>query len=1018
MSSAWNVCSSLCTFLLFTALVSAQPSPVFETWKDDPGTYHQPGYPLIFIASFRDAQIGNGGNFGTDVLEAGAPSRGQELWMLLSDGTTERLFPLAGVHDGLVDYPLGPTNGRINGSVTEPSVSINGRRVYFSYFHDALNFPPYCCGTTGHSNFDGWPLGGDLYAIDIGPKIDDPSFPTDQLRVSRLTQTTDWYADAMNPSVTSTTELHTGGVVHTGAIEVDTELGRQLVFASDRKQLRNSNQGQGKKNKNFNIFTARVADNGTSLRLVSIRQHQYYTTTSALSPNRLRVGYALSYQATTEEPRQWHIQEVRGSRWGPLYGYGIVAEAAHLASFCVKSNPGALPPGDYEVITQYYNANNNGMGFIAAQDMSQLGLNTYNNFSSAGVGYIPKQVGSYNLTPGVKKGDYPSSVGKFTAPACGGPDELYMTYDPGVSNHRNSPYPYHPRIVYTDLEPGNPANPGIYTPVIASTDPEWGALWAKPVIDWNYRLKGFPHPTGKARQQRPKSVTDKGSPISAGAPYAVFGTSSLANTDVKPVDCKDVHGYYNPYETGNTIDQIFKNIDSLSRVMVDAPGNINLQTGSCSKPTETDIFGIAIYLTSNKINNNHVKPGYSTGGSKMKESKRLLGTFQVGMNGESDSSFKAVVPANAPVDFHLLDRNGLKLADVRTWHSLKPRETRNDCGGCHNHRPGEAVPWSSSDSSDPDLAPLDMVTQTTHVSYDASCQPVLQTSTDAVLVPPVWQDLSADFHLYCGSCHAQNGGSTTANSLNALSYDPSKLNGQGTGSPVKEMLNKKYIDKFSANGSRLFWAAYGSRTDGRDNGRSQYQPSPPDYSACGSSGTNLTTCGYQFSSVHENLSLCDGSNPGAAAWVYRLGQWIDNHAPVNTGNNYDHGYDRYHPTVDGAFDGGPDFLHPQWFNIGYWDDSGGLSELAIDVNDTRWRTLTNPATLQNGTYAISLGQADMTPILGVRVKVTATDASGNTQRYEKSIAEVALECIAAGGRRPTVAEPTPNAKPIRSASRR
>ena len=152
--------------------------------------------------------------------------------------------------------------------------------------------------------------------------------------------------------------------------------------------------------------------------------------------------------------------------------------------------------------------------------------------------------------------------------------------------------------------------------------------------------------------------------------------------------------------------------------------------------------------------------------------------------------------------------------------------------------------------------------------------------------------------------------------------------------------------------------------------------------------------------------------------MYRLGQWIDNHAPVNTGNNYEHGYDRYHPTVDGAFDGGPDCLHPQWFNIGYWDDSGGLSELAIDVNDTRWRTLTNPATLQNGTYAISLGKADMTPILGVRVKVTATDSSGNTQRYEKSIAEVALECIAAGGRRPTVAEPTPSAKPIRSASRR
>ena len=100
------------------------------------------------------------------------------------------------------------------------------------------------------------------------------------------------------------------------------------------------------------------------------------------------------------------------------------------------------------------------------------------------MGYLlPKQVGSYNLTPGVKKGDYPRPVGKFTAPACGGPDELYMPYDPGIANHRNNPYPYHPQIVVTDLEPGNPGNPGKYTPVIASTDPECGALWAKPMID-------------------------------------------------------------------------------------------------------------------------------------------------------------------------------------------------------------------------------------------------------------------------------------------------------------------------------------------------------------------------------------------------------------------------------------------------------------------------------------------------------------------------------------------------------
>ena len=40
-------------------------------------------------------------------------------------------------------------------------------------------------------------------------------------------------------------------MVYIGAIEVDTEYGRKLVFASNRKQLKNSNANPTKKNKNF-----------------------------------------------------------------------------------------------------------------------------------------------------------------------------------------------------------------------------------------------------------------------------------------------------------------------------------------------------------------------------------------------------------------------------------------------------------------------------------------------------------------------------------------------------------------------------------------------------------------------------------------------------------------------------------------------------------------------------------------------------------------------------------------------
>ena len=1000
--------------------------PDFQTWQDQPQTYKKPDYPIVFIATYRDVDkngnqiadengnplIRNGGNLGTDVLEVGSPSRGQELWLLMPDGSTERLFPIIGVHDSLVDYNLGPTAGRINGSVMEPSVSINGRRVYFSYFHDALNFPPFCCSSTGHSNFDGWPMGGDLYAIDLGPKLDDPAFPASQLKVSRLTQTNDKYAHAMNPVVAPQPDNDTGGVVYIGAIEVDTEFGRKLLFASNRAQLKSSNPQQTKKNKNFNLFTADIKGQAT-LTLKNIKQYQYYTTTSALSPNRLRQGVAFSYQAHTEDGRQWHIQQLVGSKWGSVYGYGIGNELAHLGSFCVKTTTGTLAPGDYELVTKYYNANNNGFGVIIAQDMATVGFNTYDNLTGAVVGYVPEQVGAHNITPGVKEGDVESKlsdgtpIGKFTTPACGGPDEVFLTYDPGVANHRNSPYPYHPEVVSTDLEPADPLqNPAAYTPVIRSLDPRWGAAWAKPVVDWSYRLTGVAHPTGKAKQDRPPSVIDPQTPLIAGDPFATFGTSSLYNTDIKPIDCKDIHGIYDPYENGNVIDQVWNNADSLTRVIDNSiDGDIALETGKCSKPSIDDIFGIAIYMTSNKISddtNTSWAQGYDTDGNtggNAKETKRLLGVFQLGMNGQTDASFKATVPANVPVDFHLIDRNGAKLADVRSWHSLKPRETRADCGGCHNHRMGQAELWEDSDSSDPNIPALDMVNQTTYIEYDALCNPTLQTSTEPVTSVPVWQDVSAQFHQNCGRCHEKNGIDQTLGAQNALRYDVAQLNDpEAVESPLSTMFAKRYINRYGANGSRLFWAARNMRTDGRNNLEPDYQPTNDDYVGC--TDGSPSNCGYKFSEEHADLGLCDGSNPTAAKWVYQLSQWIDNHAPVDTGDAFEYQFDRYHPTVDSALLGGADCQHPQFLNIGFWDDSGSLKSLKTQIDGVDWFEVTDPDDLGNGYYPVSITGVNLADFRNTRVNVIATDDEGNTQRYEKSVPELVTECLASGGSLP------------------
>ncbi len=994
------------------ALPIAFVQPRFKTWRTSSG-FKRPTYPIVFVASYRDTSFGNGGNFGTDVLQVGVPQAGQELWILLTNGATKKIFPIAGVHDAVVDDSIIPVNGRIIGAVTEPSISIDGKRVIFTYFHNAQDLPAGCCGNVNHSNFEGWQKGGDLYVIDLQAVLNNPSVPVSTLPFSRLTQTLagEQHHHAMNPGLSSTiTVPFPAGVVYTGGLEIDSAYGRQLLFTSSRRQLANSNIQVTRKNKNFNLFTGDIAmDNGQYL-LDDIKQAQYFTTTSAISPNRLRVGYAFTYQANTEDGRQWHIQQVIGHKWAPLYGYGIGNELAHLASFCVKSsNSPPLPAGDYEVATRYYNLNNNGFGAIFAQPMAQAGLNTYNN--PVTYGKVPRQVGSVKITKNVPSGDVNSSNGKFTTPNCAGPDELYLAYDPGPSNHRfPNAHNYNPKIVFTDLEPADPAtSPGAYQNVIVASTTQWAALWPKPVVDWNYRLTGTADPNGNAQQELPSSPIDAGFTEPLATPYAMVGTSALYNTDVMPVDCRVYNHYYNPNVSGDGIvDNMYNNIANLSRVFDDGnPTDVSLQQGFCTQPGIDDVFGIAIYMTSNRISQDTLvitKRGYTTdnsSGSAVKETKRLLGVYEIGsVPGIDDASFKAIVPANEPIEFHLLDENGLKLADVRSWHSLKPRESRVDCGGCHNHRVGAGIPWSGSDAANSLIPAEDMVRETKQVQYDAFCRPGVVTTSLPVVDVPVWQDLSNSFDTHCGSCHEQNSNDQPA--LNAFDYQQAQLtafNNDGSpqpGNPLKQLFARNYIDRYGANGSPMFWAAYGARTDGRDNAMAEYQPDQPDFSTC--SDTDPEKCGYYFGSVHAALPLCDGSSVNAANWVYQLSQWIDNHAPVDQpGKPYNYQYDRYHPTVEGAFvpTGNDCGINPTSFDIGFWDDSGSIVELDIDLNGSDYMNVTNPGQLNNDqVYSLPLHGINVSNISHFLLKVTVTDAAGNRQIYEKAIAELIAECQA------------------------
>ena len=744
-----SICISLSLALAWLPLARAQTGPDIATWADDPANYKQLDYPLVFITSYRNLdtkfvgdpptevlEYRNGGAFGNDVVEALTPDRGGELWILLPmTGEAKRIFPIVGVHDDsitypndAVDYPIGGGgNNPINGAVTEPSISIDGRRAYFTYFHRADREQCACSS----SNYESQILGSDIYSIDLGPIIDNNSFPPGLLPFKRLTRTTNKYVDAMNPGDAQGPLSVNYALNHLSPVEVDTQFGRKLMYTSDLRLLLNSNPPAMKRNTNINLFTADF-DFSADPILTNRKQFQYYTTTSALSPTRMASGVAFSYQATTEDARSWMIQTLDSEgRWSPAYGYGILDQLAHLQTFCRKTtnSGGGYDPGDYIVVDRYYNQNNNGFGTLWAQDSENLGLNRYDvpNSDAFGVDMLH----SYHITLGVTSADLPDSDGKFTTPACARPDELFAAYDPDIGNHKNQEHPYNDvYIVFTTLDPAHPTTqPSAYEKVAEAVGPDaenWALIWPKPVIPWDERL-GEDH--GGDPQQTPSMpVIDPTTPIGAGQPYGIIGTSALYNTDVTPAECRitdngDTGGdktLYHPYINNNAVFQALDNIDMLTRTKVHGSGNPTNQTGSCTPPVEEDVFGIAIYLTSNKTNRNADVSGYSPEqgyftdgyGGSVKESKRLLGVFQAGdMDpSQTDFSFEALIPANAPVDFHLVDSvTGHKLADVRSWHSLKPRETRNDCGGCHNHRPGAGIPFATSEQGINQWDPYDMV---------------------------------------------------------------------------------------------------------------------------------------------------------------------------------------------------------------------------------------------------------------------------------------------------------------------
>ena len=92
--------------------------------------------------------------------------------------------------------------------------------------------------------------------------------------------------------------------------------------------------------------------------------------------------------------------------------------------------------------------------------------------------------------------------------------------------------------------------------------------------------------------------------------------------------------------------------------------------------------------------------------------------------GNPDTSFWAKVPADTPISFQLLDKEGRLLTMAQTWHQVRPGEVRVDCGGCHAH---SQMPLAFEGTAASRTPPVDLTLKPAHdVEYVRDIEPVIQ----------------------------------------------------------------------------------------------------------------------------------------------------------------------------------------------------------------------------------------------------------------------------------------------------
>jgi hypothetical protein len=687
------------------------------------------------------------------------------------------------------------------------------------------------------------------------------------------------------------------------------------------------------------------------------------TLGAALHPFQLmdgRIAFSTYESQGIRDPRLWGLWAIwpDGRRWEPLMSAFGSGQAFHFAT--------QLSGGDL-VLEDYYNLNNNGFGsfyrfpasapvpafFPASLSQNPALRYTLESGKTHTYRYPFTPRGLVPITPFTTPFDAAAPpdasgvrVGKGTQPsgAPGGDLLIAWTFGPANNLDRPTPLPYYDSGLYL-MPRGSATAPSDL--IRLKNDPAYNEQWPRALVPYR-EIYGVDEP------QVLSWLPNAGAPnLPAGTPFGIIGTSSLYKRESFP---------------GITTTTTWDGLESM--IPMGANSNWSRQGADAGKYSNGEIWGVRILTLE------PTSQGTRRWFNHAQERMRVLGEIPtrkavLDPEGNPDTSFSALIPADTPVTFQMIDSRGRTLAMAQTWHQVRPGETRTSCGGCHVH---SLTPLPFAQTAAAALPPMDLTaSHPRDVEFVRDIRPLLQRS--------------------CVTCHSGSAAAASLDLNDRTLYASASPDAPGPKLPgdyarlardaaarwgIKPWTANRqwvypqasrYIRKLQSRRSLLAWYVAGARLDGWTNADhpSEVVPGNPTTLPGGAASINIADVDFVDTVNHGGML--------SAAEQRLVFTWIDLGAPIDMGAYFQ---DELRPTLTVSVPRPNANVGPlTHVRVGVADVGSGLNLASLRVTGL---DVGAPATVAPGVFAFPL----TTPMVSGagHVSVFVRDIAGNATRQD------------------------------------